>query len=155
MASVGDTVTDEIKQPKLLGYCTALYDRFLTEHTVEEVDGEELQVWRGKITVTARNVGIPDGVYKRVMDQLHNLYCIEQIERGYRGNYPTTVVLLRPPTAEVWEDEVADRGLTRRDGAAILSRRLSDLERRLGTLDIVKALGELQQQIDDLKSKVK
>jgi len=145
----------ETKQPKLLSYCSILYARFLSESITESVEGLEVRVWRGKLTKTATAVGIPDGVYKRVVDQLITLKCIDQLQQGRRGSNPTTIILLRPPTADVWDDEIRARDLTRSLTPAILSRRLDDLERQLKGVDIVKALGELQKQIDELNKSVK
>lgn len=146
-----EQTVSEVRQPKLQTYCALLYERFLTEHTVEVVDEIECKIWRGKLVATALDIGIPDGVYKRVTNQLENLNCIEQLERGVRGA-PSVYVLLRPPTADVWQDEIRGKGLTGRYAPAILDRRISDIERRLpNNFDVVKALGELQQQIDELK----
>ena len=152
------TQSPEVKQPKLQGYCAALYDRFFVESTIEILPGtsDEIRVWRGGLVATALDVGIPDGVYKRVTNQLENLYCIEQLERGVRGA-PTTMLLLRAPTLDVWQDaeNISARGLTSRAAPAILSRRVEDMERRTGKLDIPLALKELQDQIDELKFAVR
>lgn len=142
----------ELRQPKMQYYCAALYSHFESTATVEDVEGTQLQVWRGQLSYATKKVGIPDGVYKRVMDQLKTLECIEQVAQG-RRSMPTVIVLLRPPTLDIWQ-EIRSEGLTRRDEAAILRRRLDDLERRLpAELDIVKAFSELQQQLDDLSTR--
>lgn len=150
MANLSDDT--EVRQPKLLSYCSALYERFVAESAIEVVEDVELIVWRGKVTITAKDVGIPDGTYKRVMDQLTRMKCVEQVERGFRGSAPTSVILHRPPTVEVWQDESRGRVLTRGETPAILSRRLDDLERRLEGIDIKRALAELQKEIDDVRS---
>jgi hypothetical protein len=144
------SVKDDVRQPKLQSYCALLYESMVLESTKELVDGAELSVWRGYVTHKAKDVGIPDGVYKRVMDQLHRLKCVEQVERGYRGPRPTTVILLRPPLTEVWQDEIRARPLTSRERAAILDDRIKALEEKLKGVDIVQALAELQQQIDNI-----
>jgi|SRR5215472_11001558 len=141
------TVTE---QPKLQSYCNLVYAHMYDNSKLEAHEGLELRVWRGKLIKTILSLGVPDGTYKRVMDQLIALGCIEQVERGYRGKFPTTIVLIRPPTADVWEDS-ASGGLTRGVTPAILSARIDDLARRLGTINIPQALGELQAQIDDCK----
>ena len=142
----------ELRQPKMQQYCAALYDYFEATATIEDVEGTELQVWQGQLTQATKQVGIPDGVYKRVMDQLKTLECIEQVAQG-RRSMPTIILLLRAPTLDIWK-EIRSEGLTRRDEAAILRRRLDDLERRLPAgLDIVKAFSELQKQLDDLSNK--
>ena len=137
-------------QPKLRSYCAALYDHFLAESSVDEETG--YAIWRGHITKAARTVGIPEGTYKRVTDALHDLHCIEQIERGFRGNARSVVILHRAPTDEVWDaSESGRKPLTRPEAPAILSRRVDELERRLEGLDIKQALVDLQQQITKLR----
>lgn len=142
----------EVRQPKLLTYCAALYERFLLESEHETVEGTEMLVWRGKLVTTATDVGIPPGTYKRVMDQLKRMSCVEQITIP---NQVTAVILHRPPTPEVWQDEIQGRDLTRGETPAILSRRIEDMERRLEGIDIKQALVELQQEVDDCKTKIK
>lgn len=138
---------------KLHSYCAALYDRFYEE---SEVDTEtKLRLWRGHVTKTAKDVGLPNGTYRRVLDALTELKCIEQIERGFRGNAFSVIVLHRAPTPEVWDQQIRGRNpLTRPESSAILSRRLEDLERRLNGIDLKKALVDLQQQISKLQDDV-
>ena len=138
------------EQPKLQTYCSLVYAYMYDHSKIEEHEGLELRIWRGKLVKTVLSLGVPDGTYKRVMDQLATLGCIEQMERGYRGNFPTTIVLIKPPTADIWENS-ASGGLTRGTSPGILEARIDDLARRLGTINIPQALGELQVQIDDCK----
>jgi hypothetical protein len=133
----------------LQSYCAALYSLFEDNAIYEEVDDSRLLVWRGRLTHATKEVSIPDGVYKRVMNQLRALGCIEQVEQG-RGSLPTVIILFNPPTMDVWQDEIISRqGLTHRDESAILRARLDDMDKRLGGLDIVQALVEIQKQHDD------
>ena len=141
-------------QPKLRSYCAALYERFLDESSKDDETG--YTVWRGHFTKTARAIGIPDGTYRRVMDALHELGCIEQVERGFRGNNSSAIILHGAPTQEVWDRVGSGRKpLTRPDAPAILSRRVEDIERRLEGLDIKQALVDLQQQIRSLRDDIK
>lgn len=136
-----------VRQPKLQSYCALLYSHMLDNSTVEE----GFTVWQGKITKTTEQLGIPTGTYKRIMDQLRAMKCIEQVERGFRSTAGTTVILLRPPTDEVWQDESVGKGLTDDLRPAILLKRIEALEGRLGQIDWIRALSELQQEIDNIK----
>ncbi len=143
----------EVRQPKLKSYCNAFYALMYDDSFIPEND-PNLRLWRGHITKATDALGIPKGTYKRIMDQLTALHCIELVERGFRGSSLSTVILLRPPTDEVWQDErLAAPDLTRGEAPAILSARIKEIERRLPKIDLVKALGELQQQIGDLNKR--
>lgn len=138
-------------QPKLRSYCAAFYERMVEESNEE--DG--LVVWRGYITKTIRGLGIPDGTYKRITDKLQELGSVEQVERGFRGNKPSVMILNYPPTDEVWDrGESGRQGLTGPPSAAILARRVNDLERRLEGLNIKEALVDMQQQIRKLQTAI-
>jgi len=139
-------------ESKLYKYCTGLYDQFEKESVL---DNELGKIWTGKLVRTAEDViGVPKGVYKRVVDRLHDLGCIEQLERGYRGNSSTVILLKYPPTPEVWARGISVKPLTRGFDSATIRQTVRDIQESLGGINVKTALAELQAQINDLKREV-
>lgn len=140
------------EQPKLVSDCATLYARM-------EAEADEYHVWRGKIVDSCLTIGIALGSYSRVVNALRKLGCIDLIEQGYRGR-PTVYRLAYPPTEAVWRERAPERteDLTSAPSLDILSGQFDDLvdmlETRLGGLNIVEALGELEKRIDDLQQQV-
>lgn len=130
-------------------YSNALYAH-LAEHAVKRrVNGKEVDVWSGQITKTCHKLGVPKGTERRVIAPLEQMDCIDVIQRGV-AKYPSVVVLLKPPTEEMWEDY--DIGLTLRPSYDMLSQRVEGIERQLGGANIGEALLNLDQRLTALES---
>jgi hypothetical protein len=129
----------------------ALYAHMLESAEMRVVNGNKVNVWSGSLTKTCRELNIPKGTERRVIAPLEAMGCIQIIQRG-AANYPSTVVLLKPPTEESWEDR--SKGLTPRPSYAILSRRLEAVERTLGGVDLGEALLNLDRRLKTVEAKI-
>ena len=151
----------ESSTPKLTrnaAYVNALYDLMDRKSTDEKIGEMEVRVWRGSITKACKEVGVPDGVYRRVVETAENLGIIEILQQGNKGQ-PTVAILHYPPTEEVWlragGQKVLGEPLTQRETLATLSQKQRDISESLGGLNVAKALAEQQQQIDRLGLRLK
>lgn len=129
----------QVKQ--IHGYALELYDAL---HEQGSDEGEDGRVFRGSITKAFQTLGISNGYYTSTQRLLASLGAIETVQRGARG-IETVIQLHDRPTLE----ELAAVTLTKPTSAATLAldQRLSDIEKRIGRLDIVKALAELEARI--------
>lgn len=157
--SSGADPTKVRKQPKIIGYMAALYEKMSSESKTVDVNTElPAQVWEGRLIQTCVSVGIPEGYYKTVVDVLRKLGCIEVVKQGKRGTNPTVVILRYPPTEQMY-GEVLGRagweGLTNRPTFDTIVGQVRDIQKRLGGMDIVGALENHEQRIAELETAVK
>ena len=138
---------------KLFTQCAALYEQLLEESTT--LEGED--VWSGRIMDTVKMVGIPLGGYKRVIDRLIEMHCIDQVSRGARGEGNLTTFVLRyPPTEEVWDAFVNSSrpGLTGSPSLATVSAQVKEIQQNIGGMDIREAFKELENRIKSLSDRL-
>lgn len=141
------------KQPKIVSYGSALYAKMLEDSS--EKNG--IPIWQGKLIQTCTSLGIPEGYYKKVVDALRTMECVEVITRGRRGSTLTSIALRHPPTQELYATTIVKKG---RDGLTptlsldSLAGRLEDLSRQIGGLDIPAALKETLDKVDALAHEV-
>lgn len=146
-------------QPKIVSYMAALYDTMSTH--ADKVPDSEALVWQGRLIKTCLSVGIPEGYYKRVVDALRKLGCIEALSQGTRGT--NTIFLLRyPPTIELYEEAIVKsgwRGLTSGPSLDTLSAQVEDLRQeiatRLGGIDIAAAFKDLDERVSKVETAVR
>jgi hypothetical protein len=131
-------------------YCSALYNLFDQEAVDVESDGSVYRVYKGFIVASASSVGIPDGVYRRVMERLTALQCLEVIGTG-RRNVPSVIVLRRPPTPEIW-DTISEKDLTKPPSdAKMMEQEIKSLQSRLGGIDQVAAFTTIDSELTSIK----
>lgn len=158
-------MTDAVVRPtnpkdgRLEFYCAALYERMESESTIEVVDDKSVKVWSGALLATCRSIGIPDGSYKRVIDALRRLKCLEQLSVGKR-NTPSVFLLQSPPGASVWEQARGElKGLTQAPTLDRLSGEVETLREQiktqLGGLNIVEALIEIEKRLSKVEKRLK
>lgn len=147
------------KQPKIVGYMASLYDTMLQQSAALNIeDGEGLQIWQGRLIETCTSVGIPQGYYKKVVDALRKLGCIEMLTRGTRGSTLTAFVLRQPPTQEAYDDAIVKSGweaLTDTPSLDTIVSRLKDVETRLGGIDWLAIMVNYEERIAKLETAVK
>lgn len=147
------------RQPKIVGYMAALYDAMTTAaNELSAEDGQSVQIWQGRLIDTCTSVGIPTGSYKKVVDALRTMGCIEIISRGRRGNTPTVFVLRYPPTQELYDEAIVKsgwEGLTTAPSTDTLAAQVRDILKRLGGLNIVEALKNHDERLGKLETAVK
>lgn len=139
----------DAKPSKLLSYASALYARMDLEATQDNTD----RVWRGRLIVTCRELGIPDGSRGKVVSKLRSMGCVEQVMRGYRGNALTVFILHHPPTTERFE-EPEDGYLTSGPSLDTIAHALEDMRRQLGGVNLVSALANIEQRLLKLEKEV-
>lgn len=155
----------ELRQPKIVTYAMALYDLMSTEAN-EVTDGqvgadakvEGVLIWQGKLIATCTRVGIPQGYYKKVVDVLRKIGSIEIVTRGRRGNTPTTILLRYPPTMELYKDAIVKSGwdgLTATPSFDTLVAEVRDIQTRLGGIDWLEIIKNLDDRVKALESEVK
>lgn len=139
---------------KLQFYCSALYDRMASEAiTLTDEGAASAIVWQGRIIETAKSLGIPEGSYKRVVDKLRALGCVEQATRGFRGISLSGFILHYPPTPERWEAQENDpRRLTGAPNFDRLSADVRDIQTRLGGLNYTEAFAEIDRRLTALEA---
>lgn len=126
-------------------YSDALYKAFdeLAEQT--QVDGISVRVFRGSITERWSSIGASQSFYTPVMHTLKELGCITLISSG-RRSHPSIVALHHPPDeVEFLLTHTGD--LTGSPEAAKLRKRLENLERRVGGVNIAEVLLELEKRV--------
>lgn len=134
------------EQTKTQGYAIALYERM----EKEAID----HVWSGRLLDTIISLGIPQGGYNRAVNALRKMDCIQQLERGFRGNQLSVFLLKRPPTQEVWDEALkksVDRDLTNAPRLDTLQGEVRDLreeyERTLGGMNVIEAIANLDRRL--------
>lgn len=147
------------KQPKIVGYMSALYDKMSsTAEPVTTERQETILVWQGRIIETCTSIGIPEGYYKKVVDALRTIGCIEVLSRGKRGASLTTIVLRFPPTAELYEGAIVKsgwQGLTTAPSLDTLAAQVRDVLKQIGGLHIVDAFKNHEDRIAKLETAVR
>ena len=150
------------KQPKIIGYMGALYEAFRQNASELPVDSarpdEKFLVWQGRLIETCTSVGIPQGYYKRVIDTLRSLGCIEMLVRGTRGSTQTTLALRHPPTLEAYEDAIVKsgwQGLTEAVSLDTLAADVRNLQQRIGGIDWLAINKNFEDRLQGLETAVK
>lgn len=134
------------EQTKTQGYAIALYARM----EQEAEDG----IWSGRLLDTIISLGIPQGGYNRAVNALRKIGCIEQLERGFRGEQLSVFLLKRAPTPEVWAEgfvKSRDRDLTNSPSLDTLRGEVRDLreefEKTLGGLNVIEAFENFELRL--------
>jgi hypothetical protein len=110
------------------------------------------RVFTGYPTKLFDELSIPISYYSRIKQQLEALGYAEQVEQG-RGGRPSVWRLWKRPHPDSWKI-LYERGLTRPPSSGTLtdvSNRVEAIERRLGGLNVVQAIAELQQEIHEAR----
>jgi hypothetical protein len=116
-------------------------------------NGAEVRVFRGKVTIVFRSLEISQSYYGRVKTALIESGCISFAQVGSRGN-PSTILLHHPPSSDEFSLR-EDRPLTKNVEAAMLSQRMDGIENRLGGMNVVEALANVESRLRDLDSRVR
>jgi len=119
----------------------------------EPVGNETFEVYRGSVVELFKKLHISFTYYSRIFRALEGNGCITQLQKGARG-VDSIYVLHYPPMGEDWDEESSTRPLTRHSEFDTLTQRVENLEKRLGGLDIVNALADIQSQVDTLSKSI-
>lgn len=140
-------------------YTLSFYNALTEEAELREIDGISIPVFSGKLVDTYNRLGIGQSYYSLVNRALRELGCVTLLRRGSRGN--DTLLALHHPPDEGEFVLFQNRPLTDSLGAAKLSERLKaaegrldTIEKRLGGMVIVDAIGRLDERLTEVEAKV-
>lgn len=110
-------------------------------------------IFEGKVAALYDTLGISRTYYSRMMEVLQENGSIEYIQKGTR-HYQSRIRMHAEPTPEEIE---AYTDLTRvipasRVSGRNLDSRVSQIERRLGSLDVVEALANMESRLRTLEA---
>lgn len=147
------------RQPKIVGYMAALYDIMYNDAASLTAENDEtLSIWQGRLIETCNSVGIPTGYYKKVVDALRGLGCIEMVTRGTRGSTLTALILRYPPTLEAYENAIVKsgwEGLTSAASPDTVAAQVKEIQSRLGGIDWLGVIKNFEERIQQLETAVK
>jgi hypothetical protein len=109
---------------------------------------DEDKVWRGSITGVFGSLGVSMSYYSPATKLLTGIGAIVLLQRGARGIDSEYKLMGRPDNAELDGVQLT----TRRSAASVaLEQRITDMEKRIGRLDIVEALSNLEKRVRALE----
>lgn len=151
------SVEAEKLPPAMWGHTLRVFEAMHENASVEKhqiggnKESTDVLVWEGYTTKLTGELGIPVPYYGQILDSLQRLGSIQQVRRG-GGNAQSRWMVFGPPELKDWllvQEEIKPRPRANRQST--LEQKVADIEERLQGLDVVKAIAELQSQIDQLK----
>jgi len=130
-------------------HAKALYRVFDDNAMPEKVDDVYVRVWRGSIVDTYKSIGASQHFYTPVMSTLKDLGCVTVLSAGRRAR-PSVLALHHPPDETEYLFYSENR-LTNSPESAKLRGRLELLEKRIGGINIVDTLVELEKRVARLE----
>lgn len=130
-------------------YTANFYDLLLANSQAEVYEGLELRVFKGGLVDLFRKLGVSQSYYSSINRALREMGCISLIRRGSRGS--GSVVALHHPPEQTEFVRFLNQPLTESPEAAKLAERLEILERRLGGMNIVEALRNMDERLNRLE----
>lgn len=131
-------------------YTDDFYKRLVEGSEIKKVSNVNVRVWEGSLTELYRGMGIGQSYYSRIMNSLKSMGCVTMTQRGSRKTSSILVLHHEPDRAE-WEAHHARPDLTGRMEGATLSDRVFNLEQRIGGVNIVDALRNLENRLQALE----
>jgi hypothetical protein len=137
----------------LFQHAESFYNALYERTTVETLgNGVEARVFRGRVSVIFRSLGISQTFYGRVKAGLVESGCISFARVGSRGQDSEIVCHHKPEETEFMRR--SNRPLTRSLENAILTQRLNGIESQLGGMNVVEALAEFEDRLRKLDSRI-
>jgi len=114
-----------------------------------------LGVFEGSMTAAYERTGASRTHYSKLYELLREMGCIV-VERKGRRDVSSRVVLLEPPTQELYDRHrgIVEYRLTHgaRDATMQLEQRVSNIEGRMSGIDFTKALVDFEQRLRKLEN---
>lgn len=143
---------EELQHPGALwNYVEKVYSAMAEAGTVQAVDGKEAIVWEGFTTRLQKDLEVPVPYYGKILTALQMMGCAQQLRRG-GGTAMSKWVLWKTPTETEYmlvKDSIAAR--PRGSKVLALEQRVDNLEKRMPSIDVAKALVDLKVELDQLK----
>ncbi len=128
-----------------------LYDK-MEEQAQSHEDGH----FHGSIVQLFATLGISNGSYSPITGLLKQMGAITQLQRGARGIESVYQLGGRPTVEDLLSTVVSSPSdltkLTKADMLVVVQQ-LTDIEKRIGRLDIVEALVNIERRISALEQK--
>lgn len=133
-------------------YSRELYDLLAEKAKAENIQGVEIQIYRGSITKLWNKTGASNAYYSKVMRSLDQLGCIQVVERGSGGRESVVALIRRPADGEV----STKLDLTPPGEAATLALRqeIEGLKKNIGGIDIAEAFQVVEKRLTALEREV-
>lgn len=137
-------------------YTLEFYRMLEKTATTEVIDGIELTVFRGYLTKTFYGMAISQSYYSKVTGALKELGCITILKRGARGVDSLIALNHAPDEMEFMvRTSQPSKDLTSSPEGAKLIQQVTDLQKRMGGLNIVEAFDYFERELKDLNRRVK
>lgn len=128
------------------GYCIALYDALKKEAS----DGQFV----GSVTEVYKALGISNQHYSVILRALVETGSLEHIQRGHHMRPTIYRLIHRPTKTQLREfDFLTPRTRRARVSEAALLKRVEELERRVGKVDVIPALQNLESRLKAIEKK--
>lgn len=129
------------------GHALKVYEELDSHATMEEQHG--CRVFRGSKVASFRAVGMSQAYYSPIFTVLEQMKCIERLE--HRPGAPSVIGLHGAPDPEEFERKYKEY-LTRPRQPSKIEQRVSNLEGRLGEIDLAAVLVNYEQRITRLEA---
>jgi hypothetical protein len=148
-------MSTEASAPAMWDHLKKIYE-FMESHSEETTDNEQsIKVYEGFTTRMFQEASVPVPYYGKILDALTEMGCISQLRRG-GGTSPSMWALWKPPEYDAYMVIHRKEPINPKIGKSqVLEQRMDALEARLQGLDIARALGDFQIQMDELRSELK
>lgn len=141
-----------VEHRRLVEYTIDLHR--LLRQKAKKAKGTGDYIYEGKLGETYDELRISRSYYSRILEVLQEVGSVEFLIRGTR-HYPTRIRVLEEPSPEMiegYEDLTREPGSRRVTGSS-LAQRITAIERRTGTIDVVEALKQMEQRLTVLEAR--
>lgn len=137
---------------RLVEYTIRFHQALRNSATTNKATGEV--IFEGKVANLYDELGISRAYYSRMMEVLQEIGSIEFIVRGTR-HYKTRIRIHDAPTPEQIETytDLTKVPTSGKITSRSLDSRLSSVEKRLGSLDVLDALANIESRLQALEQK--
>lgn len=142
-----------------ISYAGQVYEELVRRAALEETEGAEVLVYRGKITEVFNYFGLSQNYYTSIKRIFDICECITYLQKGTNA-YPSVVVLNRPPPASVEElplklrERILPEDLTAEGEFARLRAQVETLtawRETLGGINLGEAVRNIERRLSRLE----
>ena len=130
----------------LFSHCETIYTDLQNHSEQEEIDGQNVLLFRGSKSAIFNDSGISKSYYSSVYKLLEDMGCIITLQNGTR-NVSSVIILLRPPTMGELPADLTGLAAP----ARVVAQRISDVETQLGGINVPIVLADLKKLVDKME----
>lgn len=135
----------------VIKHTLVVYETLEKASSIEVIEGQEISIYRGKVSKLFSTLGIGMSYYTEIFDQLDRQGCVTFLQRGGRS-VDTVIVLHYPPSPEGWQERPRrTEDLTTPEKYANLVERVELHHKLLGGIDIAEALIAIDMRLKSLE----